>query len=58
MTNKIKSLIYLSCFIFAAVFYNATIEENTPELSNKMELTQTNQVADTHSEYLQHQTIN
>jgi hypothetical protein len=58
MTNKIKSLIYLSCFIFAAVLYNATIEENTSELSNKMKLTQTNQIADTHPEDSQHHSIN
>jgi hypothetical protein len=58
MTNKIKSLIYLSCFVFASVLYSTTLEENTPELSNKMELTQTNQIADTRSVYLQHLTIN
>ncbi|WP_156950126.1 hypothetical protein [Maribacter antarcticus] len=58
MNNKIKSLIYLSCFIFASVLYNATNEENIPELSDKMELTQTNQVANTHSEDLQQHTIN
>ncbi len=58
MTNKIKSLIYLSCFVFASVLYNTTVEENTRELSKKIELTQANQVAETHSEDLQHQTIN
>ncbi|MFT6370106.1 MAG: hypothetical protein ACJAWH_001189 [Maribacter sp.] len=58
MTNKIKSLIYLSCFIFATVLYNVTTEEKTPELSNKMELTKTNQVTVTHSEDLQDDTIN
>jgi len=58
MTNKIKSLIYLSCFIFASVVYNTTIEEYTPKLSDKMELTETNQFADTHSEDLQHTVIN
>jgi hypothetical protein len=58
MTNKIKSLIYLSCFVFASVLYNTAIEENTPKLSDKMELTETNQFADTHSEDLQHHTIN
>ncbi len=26
MTNKIKSLIYLSCFIFASVVYNLSTE--------------------------------
>jgi len=58
MTNKIKSLIYLSCFIFASILYNTTIEENTPKLSDKMELNETNQIADTHAEDLQHTVIN
>ena len=58
MTNKIKSLIYLSCFIFASVLYKTTIEENTPKLSDKMELTETHQIADTHAEGSQHTVIN
>ncbi|MFT6796287.1 MAG: hypothetical protein ACJART_001426 [Maribacter sp.] len=58
MTNKIKSSIYLCCFIFTSILYNTTIEENTSELSNKMELTQTNQVADTHSESLERSATN
>lgn len=50
MNNKIKSLLYLSCFVFASIVYNATIEENMPELSKKMELTEPNTLADSHSE--------
>lgn len=35
MTNKIKSLIYLSCFVVAAVVYNSeTKEMNTTELTS------------------------
>lgn len=30
MNTKIKSLIYLSCFIFASVVYNLSTEEATP----------------------------
>jgi len=56
MNPKIKSLIYLSCFIFTAVLYNTTIEENTVQLSDKMELTETNTIAETHSELLERNT--
>jgi hypothetical protein len=29
MTNKVKSLIYLSCFILSAVFYQMTVSGST-----------------------------
>jgi hypothetical protein len=46
MNTKIKSLIYLSCFVFASVFYHATIEDNQNQLSEKIEMSETNAVAD------------
>ncbi len=46
MNPKIKSLIYLSCFIFASVFYHTTIEDNTNQLTEKIEITDTNAIAD------------
>jgi hypothetical protein len=44
MTNKIKSLIYLSCFVFASVIYNTTIENNTQNFSNEIEVVETNMI--------------
>ncbi len=58
MTQKIKSLIYLSCFVFAAIVYNGTIEDTTIQLSDKAELTETNAIADSHSKDLEANTIN
>ncbi|MFD0798667.1 hypothetical protein ACFQZJ_14435 [Maribacter chungangensis] len=58
MTNKIKSLIYLGSFIFAAIIYNTTIETNTSELSNNMELNKANTIADSNSEELHTSTMN
>lgn len=52
MTYKIKSLIYLSCFVFASVVYNITLKKNLKEISDKMELTETNTIADTNSDLL------
>jgi len=46
MNTKIKSLIYFSCFVFASVFYHATIEDNQNQLSEKIEITETNAVVD------------
>lgn len=38
MSNKLKSLIYLSCFVLAAIVYNGTItEENGDEFANNQE---------------------
>ncbi len=39
MTNKLKSLIYLSCFIFASVLYNQTMNTDPKEeiVSNTLE---------------------
>lgn len=44
MTNKIKSLIYLSCFVFASVIYSITIEDNTPKIFNEIEVVETNMI--------------
>ena len=44
MTNKIKSLIYLSCFVFASVIYSITIENNTQNFSNEIEVVETNMI--------------
>ncbi len=52
MTQKIKSLIYLSCFVFAAILYAVAIEEFTIQLSDTMELKETNAIADSHSKDL------
>ena len=46
MNTKIKSLIYFSCFVFASVFYHATIEDNKNQLTEKIEITETNAVVD------------
>lgn len=37
MNNKLKSLIYLSCFIVAAVFYHFQINEQSNQLLPKNE---------------------
>lgn len=58
MSSKIKSLIYLSCFIFAAIVYNGTIEDTTIQLSDKVELTETNAIADSNTKDLEANTIN
>lgn len=44
MTYKIKSLIYLSCFVFASVVYNTTMENNTPKFSNEIEVVETSTI--------------
>lgn len=44
MTHKIKSLIYLSCFVFASVIYNTTIENNTQNFSKEIEVVETNMI--------------
>lgn len=42
MTNKIKSLIYLSCFILAAIVYEQSrIETSGNLLDNNTEITET-----------------
>ena len=58
MTQKIKSLIYLSCFVFAAIVYNGTIKDTTIQLSDKAELSETNAIADSNTKDLEANTIN
>lgn len=42
MTNKIKSLIYLSCFILAAIVYEQSSKETSGNLlDNNTEITET-----------------
>lgn len=42
MTNKIKSLIYLSCFVLAAIVYEqSNVEASTNMLDRNTEITET-----------------
>ena len=51
MTNKIKSLIYLSCFILASVVYNISIEtETSKEMVNNDVQQEADMVINTYSD--------
>jgi len=54
MTNKLKSLIYLSCFIFASIIYSITLEEHTSEYFKQIELTNSTIAVHTNAEEVQH----
>ncbi len=50
MTNKIKSLIYLGCFILSAIVYQQTIVAVEADmLTDKSEIIKANPTADTFS---------
>lgn len=56
MTNKIKSLIYLSCFILASVFYHFSMEtETAKEMVNNDVQQEADVVINTYSD--QHEII-
>lgn len=51
MTNKIKSLIYLSCFILASVVYHFSMEtETAKEMVNNDVQQETDMVTNTYSD--------
>lgn len=45
MSSKIKSLVYLSCFVFASIIYNTTIEENPTDYTDTIALDKTQEIA-------------
>ncbi len=50
MSNKIKSLIYLSCFVLAAIIYNGTITEETEQFADNQEFVDADIVIEPFSE--------
>jgi hypothetical protein len=46
MTYKIKSLIYLSCFVLASILYYAAIESNSEVFTDRGKMKDTTLVAE------------